>query len=99
MARKALPQYRDVTSFGRVYIWLDERDGASALVCQGDGELAHADLQRIFRIARNNEIQITSKRPLLVHAAYCLTGESDTWRLVQLAPKELTVLEREVRYG
>lgn len=97
MAKKRLPRFREITSFGRVYVWLDERDGASAAVCMNLGELTGEDLRRIFRIAQSNDITVTSRRPLLVHGSVTGIGESERFRFIQMDTTVLAEFEREIR--
>lgn len=89
---KQTPRYRDVTSFGKVVLWQDIRDGASAGVFTVGGELTGEALQRLFRIARSMDIPVTRKRPLIVYGSVCRVGESETWTLVQMGHEELSAL-------
>jgi hypothetical protein len=91
------PRYRDITSFGRIYLWLDIRDGASAAVGTAAGELNREDLARLFRIARSNEIEVSAKRPLIVYGAVTPLGETEIFRFVQVSPQEITALVADIK--
>jgi hypothetical protein len=91
------PRYRDITSFGRIYLWLDIRDGASAVVGTASGELGREDLARLFRIARANEIEISAKRPLLVYGLVCPIGETETFHFIQVSPQEVIAQIADLR--
>lgn len=95
MPKKPTPKYRFRTIYGRIYQWLDERDGASVAICEPDGADRDA-IQEAFRLAKSNEIEMTSARPLLVYGTHCTVGESERWRFIQLEATALNALEREV---
>ena len=97
VAKKRLPKYRDITIRNGIYLWLDDRDGASALVNRPSEGVSRDDLTWIFKLARQDGTAITARRPLIVYGTVCPVGETSSFRFIQMAPSELGALTTEVR--
>lgn len=93
---KRTPEYRDLQILSNALVWRDRRNGASALSLNTLDGVCRADLNKMFKVARGNGMEITSKRPLLVYGTVCPLGETETFTFQQMTPRQIADLDEEI---
>lgn len=96
MARKRIPEYRDLHILNNSLIWRDRRNGASALSLNTLDGVCRDDLNKMFKVARANGMAITSKRPLIVYGTVCPLGETETFMFQQMTPRQIADLDEAI---
>lgn len=87
------PEYRDMQTLTTASLWRDRRDGATAVVWNGEDGVRMDDLDALFRHARHCGFEITRKRPLIVYGTLCFVAGVDTLRFIQVTRKQLAEMD------